>query len=98
MNFDKVSKIPHNISNAKNITDVKKKGNIIIITYEQEMIFTDGEVSLKEDRVISLIYPKKIRGFEIQVDEDDNLFVAVFYKPKFTIFGWSFSKEKEENV
>jgi hypothetical protein len=97
MNFDKISKIPSNIASPKNIIDIKKSGKKIIIKYEQDMLFSDNDVQLKEDRVITIFYPKKIRGFEVQVDEDDNIFVAVIYKPPFTFFGWSFTKAEHEN-
>jgi hypothetical protein len=98
MNFDKISKIPFNIANPKNIIDIKKFGKKIIVKYEQEMLFNDESVQLKEDRIITIFYPRKIRGFEVQVDEDDNIFVAVIYKPSFNIFGWKFVKEKIDDI
>ena len=98
MNFDKISKIPFNIANPRNITNIRKSGKKIIIKYEQYMLFSDNDVQLKEDRIITIHYPRKIRGFEVQVDEDDNIFVAVIYKPSFNIFGWTFVKKELDDA
>jgi hypothetical protein len=96
MNFDKISKIPSTIANPRNIIDIKKYGKKIIVSYEQDMLFSDNNVTLKENRVITIQYPKKIKLFEVQVDEDDNIFIAVIYKPPFSIFGWTFVKETND--
>jgi hypothetical protein len=96
MNFDKISKIPYTIASPRNIIDIKNYGKKIIISYEQDMLFSDNDVTLKENRVITIQYPKKIRGYEVQIDEDDNIFIAVIYKPPFNIFGWTFVKETDD--
>lgn len=93
MNFDKVSKIPFTIADARNIVDIKRTKNKVIITYEIKQHFSDEATLLEELKTITITYSKKIKNYEVQVDAEDNVFVGVTYKPPFSFFGWRFSKE-----
>jgi hypothetical protein len=91
--FNKVSKIPYEVADARNVTDIKSKRNIITVTYDVSHPFADEDTLLTITKVISISYPKKIKSFEVQVDEDDNLYIGIIYKPPFNIFGWTFVKD-----
>lgn len=93
MNFDKVSKVPFTIADARNIVDIKRTKNKVIITYDTKQHFSDEVTLLEELKTITITYSKKIQNYEVQVDEEDNVFVGVTFKPPFSFFGWRFTKE-----
>jgi hypothetical protein len=93
MEYDKVSKIPSSIADARNIIDISKRKNQMILTYDIKQHFSDDTTSLEEKKTIIITYNKKIKSFDVQVDEEDNVFLGVVFKPPFSFFGWRLTKD-----
>lgn len=90
-----VNKIPVIIAHPQTISSINKVKNTIVITYENQKHFEDGDTSLKELRTLTLTYKRTIKSFDVEIDDQDNLIVIAQFKTPRTFFGWTLNKEGE---
>ena len=58
-----------------------------------EKHFEDGNTTLKEEKTLTLTYKRKLKSYEIELDEKDNIIVIAHFKTPWTFFGFTLKRE-----
>ena len=87
-----INKIPRVIADPQTITKIVQNKKSVVIEYEKVKHFDNESSTLTETRYLTLSYDKAIAGYNVEIDNQDDLYVIVDFKKPWTFFGWSLSK------